>query len=58
MSAGVARIVEITFVLKDAPSVMEDSLVRSDNDRGVEIQAFQHLPPFVSIPIPSCAVVF
>lgn len=49
MSAGVARIIEITFVLKDAASVVEDG-VRQPDDKGVEIQAFQHLPPFVSTP--------
>lgn len=57
MSAGVARIIEITFVLKDAASVVEDG-VRQPDDKGVEIQAFQHLPPFVSIPFSSSEYAF
>lgn len=48
MSAGVARIIEITFVLKDAASVVEDG-VRQPDGKGVEIQAFQHLPPFLLV---------
>ncbi|KAG9082070.1 hypothetical protein FS749_007132, partial [Ceratobasidium sp. UAMH 11750] len=49
MSAGVARIVEITFVLKEAASVADDSTTRPGNNREVEIQAFQHLPPFLLV---------
>ncbi|KAG8745573.1 hypothetical protein FRC10_007751 [Ceratobasidium sp. 414] len=49
MSAGVARIVEITFVLKDAASVADDGMTRPGNNGEVEIQAFQHLPPFLLV---------
>jgi hypothetical protein len=50
MSAGVARIIEITFVLKDAASISDDEPTGlSRNAKPVEIQAFQHLPPFVGI---------
>ncbi|QRV72673.1 hypothetical protein RhiJN_00687 [Ceratobasidium sp. AG-Ba] len=47
MSAGVARIIEITFVLKDAPSVEDRDAIRHGGDQDNEIRAFQHLPPFV-----------
>ncbi|KAM0791544.1 hypothetical protein ACM66B_005992 [Microbotryomycetes sp. NB124-2] len=39
MSAGVARVIEICFILKDSPSPREQSLVRS----------FQHLPPYLLV---------
>ncbi|KAG8787976.1 hypothetical protein FRC12_015038 [Ceratobasidium sp. 428] len=49
MSAGVARIIEITFVLKDAASIADGDVARSENNREVEVQAFQHLPPFLLV---------
>ncbi|KAH7343906.1 hypothetical protein B0J17DRAFT_739439 [Rhizoctonia solani] len=50
MSAGVARIIEITFVLKDAASISDDESTRPARDaKPVEIQAFQHLPPFLLV---------
>ncbi|KAF8708955.1 hypothetical protein RHS03_03131, partial [Rhizoctonia solani] len=50
MSAGAARIIEITFVLKDAASISDDESTRpSRNAKPVEIQAFQHLPPFLLV---------
>ncbi|CAE6454802.1 unnamed protein product [Rhizoctonia solani] len=50
MSAGVARVIEITFVLKDAASISEDQSTRpARNAKPVEIQAFQHLPPFLLV---------
>ncbi|CAE6517207.1 unnamed protein product [Rhizoctonia solani] len=50
MSAGVARIIEITFVLKDAASISDDESTRpARNAKPVEIQAFQHLPPFLLV---------
>ncbi|KAG8730656.1 hypothetical protein FRC11_006190 [Ceratobasidium sp. 423] len=50
MSAGVARIIEITFVLKDAASISDDESTRpTRNAKPVEIQAFQHLPPFLLV---------
>ncbi|KAL5637024.1 hypothetical protein ACGC1H_000862 [Rhizoctonia solani] len=49
MSAGVARIIEITFVLKDAASVADVQPTRARNAKPVEIQAFQHLPPFLLV---------
>lgn len=39
MGAGLARIIEVAFVLRDRNSVSEDD---------GEINSFQHLPPFVS----------
>ncbi|KAK4047121.1 hypothetical protein OIV83_005573 [Microbotryomycetes sp. JL201] len=39
MSAGVTRVIEICFVLKDSPSPAEQSLIRS----------FQHLPPYLLV---------
>lgn len=48
MSAGVARIIEITFVLKDGASISDDPT--RPVAQPVEIHAFQHLPPFVSVP--------
>ena len=38
MAAGLARLVEISFVLRDRPSVDES---------GEEMSSFQHLPPFL-----------
>ncbi|CAE6418782.1 unnamed protein product [Rhizoctonia solani] len=50
MSAGVARIIEITFVLKDAASISDDESTRpTRNAKPAEVQAFQHLPPFLLV---------
>ncbi|CAE6516981.1 unnamed protein product [Rhizoctonia solani] len=50
MSAGVARIIEITFVLKDAASISDVQSTRpARKAKPVEIQAFQHLPPFLLV---------
>ncbi|CAE7226463.1 unnamed protein product [Rhizoctonia solani] len=50
MSAGVARIIEITFVLKDAASISDGESTRpTRNAKPIEIQAFQHLPPFLLV---------
>lgn len=40
MAAGAARIVEISFVLRDKPCV---------DPTGAEVHSFQHLTPFVSL---------
>ncbi|KAJ1308537.1 hypothetical protein OPQ81_004238 [Rhizoctonia solani] len=50
MSAGVARIIEITFVLKDAASISDNEPTRpTPSAKPAEIQAFQHLPPFLLV---------
>jgi hypothetical protein len=46
ISAGLARIIEICFVLFDGPSM--DRATEND-ERGSLIKSFQHVPPFVSI---------
>ncbi|KAF2086901.1 hypothetical protein K490DRAFT_43229 [Saccharata proteae CBS 121410] len=38
MGAGLTRIIEISFVLRDKPAV---------DDSGAELNSFQHLPPFL-----------
>jgi hypothetical protein len=42
MAAGLARMIEISFVLKDKPNLSED---------GTSPNSFQFVPPFVSLPL-------
>lgn len=45
-AAGIARIVEICFVLRDAPTESPNS--ESDHDAAKRaLKSFQHMPPFV-----------
>lgn len=46
MSAGISRIIEISFILRDRPTLVNMASTAAD-EGGAEVNSFQFLPPFL-----------